>query len=305
MVAIKNKGLQGMALGTIMKKFLCRAFVGAGLAAACLSPLANAQALPAGPLPGLLPDVFSPLLTNQDLSGLFNQVSDFKGTSAQSVSLASRKTTFSPEFLNRLALAESSGNADAQAKTSSACGLMQMTDDVLYQKLFEYGERYGYQDGGSTYIERSRIVHRGEVRLSYSLRNPADKDKVRGLCDDPYFATLLGAEHMRDVVVAMQESLKRPVKDAEAYMGYVFGPNAALRLVHALHNRREQCLPARMFVDKAEARANPSLFYHPGKHHFCVTVREMGAIFSRKMGDEILPLIHGRNADAEIASAQP
>jgi hypothetical protein len=187
-----------------------------------------------------------------------------------------------------------------------------MIDSVLFEKLYEHGDEYGFN--GHAYIEKylDRDGDGGFTPL-YRLRDQAHYPAVRKLCTDPYFATTMGMEHLRDTIYNLQTNTHGPVQFHEAYMGYVFGSNGGTRLMNAHASRRNHSRPAANYVGSGAVHANHNLFYSyaPGytsghgkhrRHHrghwVARSVDSLFSIFLRKIGPGQVPTMAARPTPA-------
>ena len=89
---------------------------------------------------------------------------------------ASLKTGVDFAYLMEKAAAESSFDADAQARTSSARGLYQFIESTWLQMVDRYGEKHG--------LGR----YAGEISGSGKVTSPAMRREILALRDDPEVA---------------------------------------------------------------------------------------------------------------------
>ncbi len=221
--------------------------------------------------------------------------------------LAAEKTPLPFKFMKRLAEAESTMNPKAKAKTSSACGLTQLTPDVIYPYLFKHGARHGFQE--AALIERTRFKSEdGVITLKYGLHDENDKAIIDSSCQKPDFSAIIGAEYMWDIVVYLQNDLHKDRLPAdEAYAGFVFGKIGSAPLIEAFNNPREQHHPAKDLVSARTVKANLRFFFKdPENRRYPRSVAELNDILEGKMGTEELPHIKPRSDYSfQVASTQP
>jgi hypothetical protein len=139
--------------------------------------------------------------------------------------------------------AESSGNPNAQAATSSASGLYQFTDDTWKDSVSKWGKKYG-------------------VTLA-DKNNPQAQDRM---------VRELAADNAR----ILTNTLGRDPSMEDMYMAHVFGAAQASRLIEQLGTNK----PAIAFVPPKVARANQSIFFNGNKPR---SVDEVYALLGRKI----------------------
>lgn len=128
-------------------------------------------------------------------------------------------------LLDRIAMAESSGNPNAKARTSSASGLFQFTDRTWRNMVKKYGKEAGIKRNDKDNPEAQRVM--AELLLQEN-------------------ADILG------------KKLQREPSDADLYAAHVLGPNYAAKLINAM---QQQDPPAIRVVPREFAQANRSIFY--------------------------------------------
>ncbi len=144
------------------------------------------------------------------------------------ITLAPPEAPTDGKLLDRIAFAESSGNADARAATSSASGLFQFTDDTWRRLVTRYGKETG---------------------ISIEMKNDPRAQRI--------MAGLLTQEHAR----ALRSALGRKPTDGELYVAHFAGlPNAKL-LLQARGSAKtvDDLLPYEVL------QANRGIFYTAGK----------------------------------------
>lgn len=127
-----------------------------------------------------------------------------------------------PDLMNRIAMAESSGNPNAQAPTSSASGLFQFTDPTWKSVVKKYGRKHGIKLGDKSNPDAQRIM-----------------------------AQELADEHRK----ALKPILGREPNDGEIYLAHFAGSGGAKRLLKA----PSQAPAAKLLP--AAAKANRNVFY--------------------------------------------
>lgn len=136
---------------------------------------------------------------------------------------AQQPQTQEGSLLDRIAQAESGGNPDAKARTSSASGLFQITDGTWRSLVNKYGKQEGI-----------KIAQKNDPR--------AQRIMTQRLLDEN-----------TDI---LSRSLKRVPTDGELYIAHFAGPATASRLI----KNKDRDITARSLVPKAVYNANKSVF---------------------------------------------
>ena len=126
-----------------------------------------------------------------------------------------------PDYLERLKMAESSGNPNAKAKTSSAGGAHQFIDKTWTALSTKYD-------------------------LGYSLQDKFDPEKSRKVAE-------LFTNENRDI---LRKSLKTEPTDTQLYAAHFLGTTGAKKLLNA-----PPMGLATKYVAKNQVAANKSIFY--------------------------------------------
>lgn len=126
-----------------------------------------------------------------------------------------------PDYLERLKMAESSGRAEAKAATSSAAGHHQFIEKTWKELTARHGKNYTLED----------------------RFNPEKSREIAGLY----------TEENRQ---ALTKSLGREPTDTQLYAAHFLGTTGAKKFLLASPKKL-----ARDVVDKAQVRANKNIFY--------------------------------------------
>lgn len=127
-----------------------------------------------------------------------------------------------PDLLMAIAETESSLNPNAQAKTSSATGLFQITKDTWRNLVDKYGEQYG--------------VSMRDIR-------------------DPRANAIMASLLTRENGAKVSRALGRQISDGEKYIAHFMGAGGAVRLLQADPEK------AAYKLFPKEAKANKSIFF--------------------------------------------
>ena len=166
------------------------------------------------------------------------------------IAAASRKTGVDFNYLLGQAQVESGMRADARAGTSSATGLYQFIDQswlgVIKQHGAEHGLGWAADSIGRTSSGR------------FVVSDPATRQAILNLRNDPQTSALMAAEHAADNKTALEGSLDRPATGTDLYMAHFLGLGGARSFLGAMDDNPGR-IGASMFP--AAARANRGIFY--------------------------------------------
>lgn len=141
------------------------------------------------------------------------------------------------ELLQKIAMAESGGNPDAKAKTSSASGLFQITDKTWAGLVKKYGKDFG---------------------IKYAQKN------------DPEAQRIMAGQLLQENKAALSRNLKREPTTGELYIAHFMGAPAASRFIR----RKNESKAAAIDFPK-EARANKAIFFTNGRPRSYAQIYEL------------------------------
>ncbi len=180
---------------------------------------------------------------------------------------AAAKTGVDFAYLMQQASTESSFNAQAKAKTSSATGLFQFIDSTWLSMVDKYGEKYGLGDLAA------KIGDNGKVA------SQSAKQEILNLRKDPKVASLMAAEYAAENKNFLESRLGQgTVGSTEMYLAHFMGAGGASSFLQA--HRESPDTPAAVLFPQA-AKANSNIFYDKatGKQK---TLDEIYAHFDKK-----------------------
>ena len=172
---------------------------------------------------------------------------------AGSIKQAASTSGTSFEYLLATAKMESNFNPKAAATTSSARGLFQFIDQTWLGTVKEAGPQFGY----GKYADAITRSPSG----SYSVSDPAARDAIMKLRDDPDAASSMAAVLTQSNSFKLTGSIGRRPTDAELYMAHFMGAGGAARLISNAEDN-PNASGARLFPNAAAA--NRSIFYERG-----------------------------------------
>ena len=164
---------------------------------------------------------------------------------------ASRKTGLDFDFLLNTAMRESSLNAHAKSKTSSATGLFQFIEQTWLGLVKRYGERYGLG------AFAGQIEETGKGR--YAVASPETKAAILALRKDPELSAVMAGESAKQTKQSLECVLGREVCGGELYAAHFLGPSGARQLIRL--NESDPQARADLAFPQA-AKANRAIFYH-------------------------------------------
>jgi hypothetical protein len=172
---------------------------------------------------------------------------------AGSIRQAASTTGTSFEYLLATAKMESNFNPKASATTSSARGLYQFIDQTWLGTVKEAGSQLGY----GKYADAITKSPSG----NYSVSDPAARDAIMKLRDDPDAASSMAAVLTQSNSFKLTGDIGRRPTDAELYMAHFMGVGGAAKLISNAEDN-PNASGARLFPNAAAA--NRSIFYERG-----------------------------------------
>lgn len=169
---------------------------------------------------------------------------------ALALSLASSSTGTDLAYLTQTAGRESSFQADARAKTSSATGLFQFIEETWIRTIKDEGARFGLADYADL-IERTPAGR-------YSVPDAKNRRKILELRNDPAISAMMAAAYARRNGAFLAAEIGRQPTSDELYFAHFMGPADAARLI-TLHERAPQLTASILFPRAAEA--NRTIFF--------------------------------------------
>jgi Transglycosylase SLT domain len=210
---------------------------------------------------------------------------------AGAIKQAASTTGTSFEYLLATAKMESNFNPTASASTSSARGLYQFIDQTWLGTVKEAGAQLGYGKYADA-ITRSPFG-------SYSVSDPAARDEIMKLRDDPAAASSMAAVLTQSNSFKLTGKIGRRPTDGELYMAHFMGVGGAAKLI-ANAEDNPQASGAGLFPNAAAA--NRSVFFESSGR--ARTVSEVYSVLtSRYAGAANSPMT--RSAMAALGDVKP
>lgn len=189
-------------------------------------------------------------------------------TVTTAIATASQKTGIDFNYLLGQAQVESGMRADARARTSSATGLYQFIEQSWLGVIKDHGEKHGL--GWAADSIRQTATGR------FTVSDPATRQAILSLRNDPQAASLMAAEHASDNKDALEASLGREATGTDLYMAHFLGLGGARKFLRAMDADPTRGA-ASLFP--AAARANRNIFYTSDGSQ-----RSLGQIYERFAG---------------------
>jgi hypothetical protein len=162
---------------------------------------------------------------------------------------ASAQTGTPFETLLASAALESGLQPSAKAKTSSASGMFQFTEQTWLGAVRQWGAAHGLA------AEAASVVQQGGQS---TVADPSAKQRILALRNDPAIASALAGENMRALSSQIGAGIGHTPDAAELYLGHVLGGAGATQMLQSAQSTPTRAAAA---VQPAAARANQALFY--------------------------------------------
>ncbi len=166
------------------------------------------------------------------------------------IQLASSRTGVDFDYLLGQAKLESGLRADAKAGTSSASGLYQFIEQSWLAVVKNHGAEHGLGWAADS------IGRNAGGKLS--VGDPATRQAILALRNDPATASLMAAEHAADNKAALEQTLDRDATGTDLYMAHFLGLGGAKKFLGAMESGAATTGAA---LFPAAARANRNVFY--------------------------------------------
>ncbi|MBM3513769.1 MAG: hypothetical protein FJX59_08640 [Alphaproteobacteria bacterium] len=168
------------------------------------------------------------------------------------IQVASADSGVNFQYLLAKAAQESSFDADAGAKTSSAKGLFQFTKGTWLGVVKRHADELGLGELAS------RIL--GSPGQQLRVLDKTTEDKLLGLRSDPEMSARAAAAFARDNALALEGALGRAPDAPDLYLAHFLGAKGATQMLSAADDAPNIYAAHLM---PAAARANPAVFYGP------------------------------------------
>lgn len=165
------------------------------------------------------------------------------------IAAASSKTGIDFSYLLGQAKLESGLQANAKASTSSASGLYQFIERSWLSVVKQHGAEHGLGWAANAITT---------VHGRPSVADPAMRQAILALRNNPDAASLMAAEHASDNKTALENTLGRTATGTDLYMAHFLGLGGAKKFLGALQSSPGQSAAA---LFPSAAGANRNVFY--------------------------------------------
>lgn len=189
----------------------------------------------------------------------------------EAIKTASRRTGVDFAYLLEKAAAESSFDAKAKAKTSSASGLYQFIEKTWMQMVKNHGDKYGLGRYAAAIDDSGRVA------------DPALRREILSLRNDPEKSALLAAEFASDNAKHLRGNLGAEygeIGSTELYFAHFMGAAGATSFLKA-YKKNPLATAADLFPKAANANRNVFYDQKTGKARSLAGVYDF---FDRKFG---------------------
>jgi len=194
-------------------------------------------------------------------------------------------------YLYKQASIESGLNPTASARTSSASGLYQFTEQTWLGVVKKHGAAHGL-DWAANAITRGSNGH-------YYVSDPTTRQEILALRQSPEMSAQMAGEYASDNKQILEANLGRPADSVDLYLAHFLGPAGATRFLKAYDANPNVSAAS---VDPAAARANRWVFYD--KSGAARSVAEVRARFAARFNESSAPMPAAAPTptDAELAA---
>lgn len=163
---------------------------------------------------------------------------------------AANKTGVNFAYLLNKAQAESGGDPNATASTSTATGLFQFTGQTWLKMVKNYGAQYGI----GNYANHISVDSDGTAHVN----DPTWKQAILGLRKDPQLSAEMAGELDKENNASLQANVGGKIGSTELYLAHFLGASGASEFLNTL--RANPSAKAAEILPEA-ASANTSVFY--------------------------------------------
>ncbi len=180
------------------------------------------------------------------------------------ITLASRRTGASFDYLVNTARRESAFRAHAKSGSSSAEGLFQFVEGTWLKVVKEDGDRLGLGN-------LAKNIHRTSSG-KYYVPNRGRRREILALRRDPETAALVAAAYTEHNERYVRHRIGRTPSDGELYLAHFLGPGSAAKMIRLAESHPDS--PASRYFPAA-AKANKSIFYKNGRPRSLAEVHQI------------------------------
>ncbi len=175
-------------------------------------------------------------------------------TVQNAITVASRRTGASFDYLVNTAQRESSFKTNAKSSSSSAAGLFQFVEGTWLKVVKEDGPRLGLS-------EMAKNIRRSSSG-KYYVPNRGQRKQILAMRHDAETSALMAAAYTEHNERYVRGRIGRTPSDGELYLAHFLGPGSAAKMINLAERQPDS--PASRHFPRA-ARSNKSIFYSGGK----------------------------------------
>jgi len=206
------------------------------------------------------------------------------------IKTASQQTGVDFAYLMNKASQESGFRPDVKAKTSSATGLYQFTEQTWLRMVHDNGDKYGVG------ILASKIEQRPDGTLT--VKDPTLRQQILELRKNPEMASSMAAEFAKDNKSYLENEIGGTIGSTELYMAHFLGASGAANFLKAARSNPEA--KAASLLPEAAA-ANRSVFY--AANGSPLSVGQIYDRFAAKMEGKGIDIPDGTQAQPAMLAA--
>ena len=178
-----------------------------------------------------------------------NPITSATNSVTAAIQRAAQATGVDFDYLLGQAKVESGLRANAHARTSSASGLYQFIDQSWLAVVKKHGAEHGLGWAADAIQQNGRHL---------TVSDPATRQAILQMRNDPTIASLMAAEHASDNQAALQSSLGRSTTGTDLYMAHFLGLGGARSFLKTMA-ANPSASGAALFP--AAAASNRNVFY--------------------------------------------
>jgi hypothetical protein len=187
------------------------------------------------------------------------------GRVQNAIASASARTGVDFHYLYHQAGIESGFNATAKARTSSASGLYQFTDQTWLSVVKQHGAEHGLQWAANA-ITRGSNGH-------YYVADDTTRQEILALRESPETSASMAGAYASDNKSYLEAKIGREANSTDLYLAHFLGPAGAARFLKAAGSNPDATAAS---VMPSAARANRWVFYDKSGN-----ARSLAQVYSR------------------------
>ena len=188
---------------------------------------------------------------HKEIAGIQGKTGPWMQRIIGAIKAASKETGVDFSYLMNKAAQESGFKADAKAKTSSATGLYQFTEQTWLNMVRQYGDKHGLG------ILAQKVDLRADGTAS--VHDSAIRRQILDLRNNPEVSASMAAELAQENKVYLETQIGGTIGNTELYLAHFLGAHGAAEFIQATRSSPET--KAAALLPNA-ASANKSVFFN-------------------------------------------